>query len=207
MPHLLHRALAALAASAALFAAAPARADLHIGVILSLTGPAASLGIPAENSVKLWPAEIGGQKVKVTVLNDNSDPTTAAKNATKLITEDGVDVIVGPSITPTSLTVVELAGQNKVPMISLAGGGAIVLPQEGPRKWSFKLSPTEPISVNMVLDHLLANKGKSVATIGLANSYGEGFLKVLQSAAAAKGVAVVATEKYGQADASVTAQI
>ena len=65
MPHLLHRALAALAASAALFAAAPARADLHIGVILSLTGPAASLGIPAENSVKLWPAEIGGQKVKV----------------------------------------------------------------------------------------------------------------------------------------------
>ena len=100
MRPLIQRSLAALAASAAFIAAGPARAELHIGVILSLTGPAASLGIPAENSVKLWPAEIGGQKVKVTVLNDNSDPTTAAKNATKLITEDNVDVIVGPSVTP-----------------------------------------------------------------------------------------------------------
>lgn len=203
----LTRSLATLAASAMFVAAAPARADLHIGVILSLTGPAASLGIPAENSVKLWPTEIGGQKVKVTVLNDNSDPTTAAKNATRLITEDNVDVIVGPSITPTSLTVVEVAAQNKTPMISLAGGGAIVLPQDGPRKWAFKLSPTEPISVNMVLDHMVANKAKTLATIGLANSYGEGFLKATQAAASAKGITIVASEKYGQADSSVTAQM
>jgi branched-chain amino acid transport system substrate-binding protein len=95
-----------------------------------------------------------------------------------------------------------------VPVISLAGGGAIVLPQDGPRKWAFKLSPTEPISIGLVLDHLQKNgKGKSVATIGISTSYGEGFLKSFEAIAAQRGFKVVATEKYNQTDPSVTAQV
>jgi branched-chain amino acid transport system substrate-binding protein len=95
-----------------------------------------------------------------------------------------------------------------VPVISLAGGGAIVLPQDGPRKWAFKLSPTEPISIGLVLDHMAkAAKGKSIATIGITTSYGEGFLKALAAAAPAKGFRIVASEKYNQTDQSVTAQV
>lgn len=196
----------ALAAST-LLAAGLARADIHIGVTLSLTGPGASLGIPAENALKLWTADMAGEKVRFTVLNDGTDSTTAAKNAQKLITEEKVDLILGSSLTPPSLAVVETAGQAGVPVISLAGGGAIVLPQDGPRKWAFKLSPTEQISATMVIDHVLKNKGRTMATIGVANSYGEGFLKVTEQVAAAKGVKLVATEKYSPTDQSVTAQI
>lgn len=196
----------ALAAST-LLAAGLARADIHIGVTLSLTGPGASLGIPAENALKLWTGDMAGEKVRFTVLNDGTDSTTAAKNAQKLITEEKVDLILGSSLTPPSLAVVETAGQAGVPVISLAGGGAIVLPQDGPRKWAFKLSPTEQISATMVIDHVLKNKGRTLATIGVANSYGEGFLKVTEQVAAAKGVKLVATEKYSPTDQSVTAQI
>lgn len=184
-----------------------ARADIHIGVTLSLTGPGASLGIPAENALKLWTADMAGEKVRFTVLNDGTDSTTAAKNTQKLITEEKVDLILGSSLTPPSLAVVEAAGQAGVPVISLAGGGAIVLPQDGPRKWAFKLSPTEQISATMVIDHVLKNKGRTLATIGVANSYGEGFLKVTEQVAAAKGVKLVAVEKYSPTDQSVTAQI
>lgn len=184
-----------------------ARADIHIGVTLSLTGPGASLGIPAENALKLWTADMAGEKVRFTVLNDGTDSTTAAKNTQKLITEEKVDLILGSSLTPPSLAVVEAAGQAGVPVISLAGGGAIVLPQDGPRKWAFKLSPTEQISATMVIDHLLKNKGRTLATIGVANSYGEGFLKVTEQVAAAKGVKLVAVEKYSPTDQSVTAQV
>lgn len=187
--------------------AATAHAEIHIGVTLSLTGPGASLGIPAENALKLWTGEMAGQKVRFTVLNDAADSTTATKNTQKLISEEKVDLIIGSSLTPPSLAVVETAGQAGVPVISMAGGGAIVLPQDGPRKWAFKLSPTEQISVNMVVDHLLKNKGKTIATIGVSNSYGEGFLKVTEQVAAAKGVKIVATEKYAPTDQSVTAQI
>jgi branched-chain amino acid transport system substrate-binding protein len=83
-----------------------------------------------------------------------------------------------------------------------------VLPQDGPRKWAFKLSPTEPISIGLVLDHMAKHaKGKSIATIGITTSYGEGFLKALEAAAPAKGFKIIASEKYNQTDQSVTAQV
>jgi branched-chain amino acid transport system substrate-binding protein len=208
-PHRSVRSLARAAAVLALVAAAPlALADIHIGVILSTTGPAASLGIPEEQAIKLWPAEIAGEKVRFTVLNDNSDSTTATRNTQRLVNEDKVDLIIGASVTPTSLAVVETAGNAQVPVISLAGGGAIVLPQDGPRKWAFKLSPTEPISINLVLDHMQKHsRGKAVATIGITTSYGDGFLKAFEAIAPPRGFKIVATEKYNQTDPSVTAQV
>ena len=52
-----------------------------------------------------------------------------------------------------------------------------------------------------------ARKGKSVATIGISTSYGEGFLKAFEAAAPQRGFKIVATEKYNQTDPSVTAQV
>ena len=156
-------------------------------MIVSLTGPGASLGIPAENTIRLWPGELGGQKINLIVLNDATDTTTAVKNATKLITEDKVDLIVGPSLTPTSLAVIDAAARSGVPVISLAGGGAIVEPQDGPRRWAFKMAPTETISINAVLDHMLKNKATTVATIGITTAYGEGFSEGDREARAGQG--------------------
>lgn len=187
--------------------ALPTWADIHVGVVLSLTGPAASLGIPEEKVIQLWPGELGGQKVKFTILNDNSDTGTATKSAMRLIAEDKVDLIIGASVTPTSLAVVEVAGAEKVPVISLAGGGAIVLPQDGPRRWAFKLSPTEAISAARVFDHMAKAGLKTMATIGVANSYGDGFLKTVENMAPGRGVKVVGSEKYNATDQSVTAQV
>ncbi len=184
-----------------------AQAEVHIGVILSLSGPGASLGIPEEQALKLWPDTIAGQKVKFTVLNDATDTIAATRNAQKLISEDKVDAIIGASLTPTSLAVVEVAGSAKVPVISLAGGGAIVSPQDGPRKWAFKLSPTETISATMVLQHMQAKGAKTMATIGIATSYGEGFLRATEGIAAAKNIKILASERYNPTDLSVTAQV
>jgi branched-chain amino acid transport system substrate-binding protein len=183
------------------------RAELRIGVILSLTGPGASLGIPAQNTVKLWPTELAGQKVVVTVLNDETDTVTAAKDAARLLTEDKVDVIVGPSLTPTSLAVVEQAARASTPVIALGGGGAIVLPQDGPRVWAFKMSAPESVAVGRAIDDMLANHVKTVATIGITTSYGEGFLKSFEAMAAPRGIKIVATERYNQTDPGVTAQV
>ncbi len=205
--HLLVHLSSWAAASTLALAAGAAQAEIHIGVILSLTGPGASLGTPEEQALKLWPATMAGQKVKFTVLNDATDTVTATRNAQKLISEDKVDAIIGASLTPTSLAVVEVAGSASVPVISLAGGGAIVNPQDGPRKWAFKLSPTETISATMVMQHMAAAGAKTMATIGIATSYGEGFLKATESLAAAKSIRIVATERYNQTDLSVTAQV
>lgn len=184
-----------------------ARADLRVGVILSTTGPGASLGIPAQNTVKLWPTQIAGEKLIVTVLNDETDPTIAAKSAARLINEDKVDVIVGPSLTPPSLAAVDQAAQGKTPLISLAGGGSIVSPQDGPRTWAFKMSPPEAIAVGRAVDHMLASGVKTVATIGIATSYGEGFLRSFSEIGPARGLKIVDSEKYNQTDQSINSQI
>jgi len=196
-----------LLAAALLGASGCALADLNVGVILSTSGPGASLGMPAENTIKLWPKEIGGQKVNLTILNDNSDTVEASKIANRLITENKVDVIVGPSLTPNSMAAVDVAGRNLTPIIALGGGGVIVEPQEGARKWAFKMPAPEALSVNLVLDHMVKNKVKNVGAIVVSTSYGEGFLKTLQALAPAKGITISAVEKYQASDVSVTSQM
>jgi branched-chain amino acid transport system substrate-binding protein len=199
--------LALSAAALALGLAASARADINVGVIVSTTGPGASLGIPEQNSIKLWPTEIAGQKIVLTILNDESDTTAAAKAATRLISENKVDVIVGPSLTPTSLSALELVGQANTPMISLAGGGAIINPPDGPRRWAFRMAPPESIAVGVVLEHMLAQGVKKVGIVALATSFGDGYAKTLEQIAPTKGIKVVGVERYNQNDTSVTAQV
>ena len=94
----------------------PALADITVGVIVSLTGPAASLGIPAKNTVEIMPQTVAGQKIRFVILDDASDATSAVKNARKLIDEDKVDIILGPSVTPTSLAALEVIGPAQTPM-------------------------------------------------------------------------------------------
>ncbi|SMP74613.1 branched-chain amino acid transport system substrate-binding protein [Noviherbaspirillum suwonense] len=187
--------------------AGSAHADITVGVILSLTGAAASLGKPAENTVRVWPTEIGGQKVRLVMLNDNSDATEASKQASKLITEEKVDVIVGPSITPPSIAAMEVAGRNGTPIIALGGGNAIVEPQEGPRKWAFKMAAPESLSVEKAIEHMKAHKVKNAAVIAVTTSYGEGFLKAFSTQAPAAGIKITATERIGAQDVSATSQV
>ncbi len=187
--------------------ATPARAELTVGVILSTTGPAASLGIPSDNTVKLWPDNIAGEKLRVIVLNDASDPTEASRQANKLINEENVDVIVGSSVTPPSIAIVETAGKLGTPVIALGGGNAIIEPQEGARTWAFKMAAPEKISVQRALEHMAANGVKKAGAIAVSTSYGNGFLNAFQEQATDHGIEISGVERYGAQDLGVTAQV
>ncbi len=137
--------LSALVAIAGLLYASSAQAEIKIGVVVSLTGPAASLGIPVGKTVELLPTSIGSETVRYIVLDDASDPTTAVKAARKLIDEEKVDAIIGPSITPTSLALLEVIAPAQTVMVSLAGSNVIAAPAEGNKTWSFKITPGEAL--------------------------------------------------------------
>src|SRR3546814_10445616 len=93
---------------------------------MASTGPAASLGIPERNTVALLPTEVAGQKIEWIVLDDATDTTQAVKNSRKLVSDDKVDVLVGTSIIPGSLAMVDVAAEAKVPMIRVAASAKIV---------------------------------------------------------------------------------
>jgi branched-chain amino acid transport system substrate-binding protein len=195
------------AMTAVLFAAQPAQADVNVGVTLSVTGPAASLGIPEKNTIALLPTTIGGQKINYIVLDDASDTTNAVKNARKLITEDKVDIILGSTTTPNSLAMIDAVAEGSTPMISLAASARIVEPVEGKKKWVFKTPQNDIMMAIAIASHMAANGVKSVGFIGFADAYGEGWFSEFDKAAKIKGIQIVANERYARTDTSVTGQV
>jgi branched-chain amino acid transport system substrate-binding protein len=189
------------------FAATAAQADVTVGVTLSATGPAASLGIPEKNTIALLPTSIAGQKINYVVLDDASDTTTAVKNARKLVSESKVDVIVGSTITPNSLAMIDVAAESETPMISMAASAAIVDPVDAKRRWVFK-TPQNDIQMSTALvEHMTAHGIGTVAFIGFADAYGEGWYREFSKIAEARKLKIVANERFNRGDTSVTAQV
>ena len=197
----------AIAAAASLACAGTALADITVGVTLSATGPAASLGIPEKNTIDILPTTLGGQNVKWIVLDDGSDTTRAVTNTRKLISEDKVDVIIGSTVTPNSLAMVDVVAEAQTPMISMAASSRIVDPANPKTKWVFKTPQNDSLMADAIAVHMKANGVKTLGYIGFNDAYGDGWLTEIKRSAQTAGVQVTAEEKYNRNDSSVTGQV
>jgi branched-chain amino acid transport system substrate-binding protein len=205
--HRLTRISQSVLALAALTAAINVHAQIKVGVSISTTGPAASLGIPEKNTFGLLPSEIGGQKVQYIVLDDASDATQAVKNARKLVSEDKVDLLIGSSITPTSLAMLEVAAETETPMITIAGAARIVEPMDAKRRWVFKTTQHDGQMANAITQHMANNGVKTMGFIGFSDAYGEGWYGEITKYAPARKIKVTANERFARTDTSVTGQV
>ena len=187
--------------------ASAAFAQVKIGVVLSTTGPAASLGIPEKNTVALLPKEIGGKSVQYIVLDDGSDTGKAVQDVHKLIDEDHVDAIVGSTVTPNSLAMLDPISAGKTPMISLAASAKIVEPMVDKRKWAFKVPQNDSLMANAFADYMAKHGVKTVGFMGFSDAYGESWSAEFNKAAAGDHLKVIANEQYNRTDASVTGQV
>ena len=187
--------------------AATAMADLNVGVTLSATGPAASLGIPEKNTIDLLPKTIAGQKVNYIVLDEASDTTTAVKNTRKLISENKVDVVIGSTTTPNSLAMIDVAAESETPMISMAASARIVEPMDDKRRWVFKTPQNDAQMSTAIVEHMTSNNVQTVAYIGFSDAYGEGWWNEFSKIAEARKIKLVGNERFNRTDTSVTGQI
>ena len=204
---MVHFAKTAALLAGAMLVSAPVWADtVHVGVTLSMTGPAASLGIPESKSIALMPKTIGGATVEYEVLDDASDTTKAVANTRKLI-EGGADVVIGSSATPGSLAMIDVAAEQKVPMISLAASSRLIQPMDAQRKWVFKTPQNDSLMADAIADDMVKRGIKSVAFIGFNDAYGDGWLAETQRAMAAKDIKVTDVERFSRTDTSVTGQV
>jgi branched-chain amino acid transport system substrate-binding protein len=197
----------ASALAAALAASNAALADINIGVTLSATGPAASLGIPEKNTIEMLPATLGGEKINWFVLDDGSDTTKAVTNTRKLIGENKVDVVIGSTVTPNSLAMVDIVAEAETPMISMAASSRIVDPANPKTKWVFKTPQNDALMADAIAVHMKANGVRTFGYIGFNDAYGEGWLAEMKRSSQTAGVQLVADEKYNRNDASVTGQV
>jgi branched-chain amino acid transport system substrate-binding protein len=196
-----------LAALLSVAAVSASQADINVGVVLSATGPAASLGIPEKNTFALMPTTIAGQKINYIVLDDASDTTTAVKNTRKLISEDKVDIIIGSTITPNSLAMIDVVAEAETPMISMAASARIVEPVDAKRTWVFKTPQNDVQMSTAIVEHMTNNNVKTVGFIGFSDAYGEGWWQEFSKIAELRKIKVVASERYNRTDTSVTGQV
>ncbi|AZQ49600.1 ABC transporter substrate-binding protein [Burkholderia cenocepacia] len=197
----------ALLAAGLVCAAATASAQVKIGVTLSATGPAASLGIPEKNTIALLPKEIAGKSVQYIVLDDASDTSRAVQNVRKLIDEDHVDAIIGSSVTPNSLAMLDPVSQGKTPTISLAASAQIIAPMDAKRAWMFKVPQNDQLMADAIAGYMAKHGVKTVGFIGFADAYGDSWYKTFDAAAAKNGLKLVSNERFNRTDASVMGQV
>ncbi len=191
-----------ITAATALAIAGTALADITIGVSLPLTGPASGLGIPVNNQIKLWPASIAGEKLKVIVLDDATDPTNGVKNVKRFVTDDKVDVIIGSVATPVAIPMSAVAAESETVQLSLA---PMQLPP-GKDAWTFRMPQSNPVMAHAVVGLMKKQGIKTVGFLGYTDAYGESWLKDFTTEAEKNGIKVIATERFARSDTGVTAQ-
>src|SRR5580658_9668796 len=195
--------------SAPAFAAAivvPAHAaDINVGLITSMTGPGASIGIPYSKGTAAGVAykdDVDGIKLNVTQLDDTTDPSVATRNARKLIEQDKVDVLLGAGSTPSSIAITSVCHELKVACITIS---PVNMPGE-PGSWMISIPQPPHLMVSVVVDYMKSVGVKTVGYIGYSDGWGDLVYTGLEKSAGPDDIKILTNERYARADTSVTAQ-
>jgi branched-chain amino acid transport system substrate-binding protein len=197
------RLVAAAIAVGMIGTSAAAQAQIKIGAILSISGPGAAMGVGYKGAFDFFPTEIAGQKVEYIIRDDGTDANTGFTIAQKMISEDHVDAIIGPSLTATDAAVAPLANEAKVPIIAMA-------PYDyDPTKQPYTFGDAQPLPlmVAAVFKYMQQHGIKTVGYIGFSDGWGDQVLAGTKIAAQADGMKILADERYARTDTSVEAQV
>ena len=190
----------------AAFTAVAAQAQMKVGVISSATGPTAVVGIPQKNTAALLPRKIGDVSVEYFVFDDASDPTQSVALVKKLLTEEKVDAIIGPSGSPNAMGAIQFIAEAKTPLLAPVGTPAVVLPMDDQKRWVFKTTQNDSLISEALVGHMARHGIKTVGFIGLADAYGESWYRTFVPMAEKVGIKLVANERFQRSDQSVIGQ-
>jgi branched-chain amino acid transport system substrate-binding protein len=184
----------------------PANAiEINVGLTTAMTGPGASIGIPYAKGTAAGVAykdEVDGTKLNLIQLDDATDPSTATRNARKLIEQDKVDVLMGSGSTPNSIAITAVCHELKVPCIALS---PVNMPGE-PGSWMISIPQPPDLMVSVVVDYMKQVGVKTVGYIGYSDGWGDLVYGGLEKSAPPDGIKILTNERYARTDTSVTAQ-
>ncbi len=189
---------------------AQAAAPLRIGALFSVTGPASFLGEPEKKTLELLVKQanerggVKGTKIELVVYDTQGDATKAVQLANKLIKNDKVTAIIGPSTTGETMAIIPIVEKEQIPLISCAAGIKITDPV---KKWVFKTPANDHVAAEKILDYAARLKQTNIAILTVSDSFGSSGREQLKVLAARKGFSVVADEVYSPKDTDMTSQL
>jgi branched-chain amino acid transport system substrate-binding protein len=187
-----------------------AAGTIKIGGLFSVTGPASFLGDPEKKTLEMLVKEanakggINGIKLEAVIYDTTGDATKAVQLATKLIKDDKVSVIIGPSTTGESMAVIPIVEKEKIPLISCAAGIKITDPV---KPYVFKTPANDHIAAEKILNYMTSQKQKTFALLTVTDGFGSSGREQIKALAKQKGFTIVADEVYGPKDTDMTAQL
>ena len=188
------------------FAAPP----IKVGALFSVSGPAAFLGEPERNTAQMVVDEINkaggvkGRKLELIVIDTQGDPAKAVQGANKLIKDEKVSAIIGPSTTGDSMAIIPVVEKAGVPLISCAAGSKITEPV---KKWVFKTAQNDALAVARIYEYLQAKKINKLAILTVSDGFGSSGREQLVAHAREYGMEILSNETYGPKDTDMTAQL
>ena len=204
------RLLQTIAAALLLTSAGAAQADIKIGAVLSVTGPASFLGDPEKKTLEMYVADINakgginGQQIKLFVYDDGGDPNQARTFGTRAIEQDQVDALLAGSTTATTMAIIPLAEDAQVPLINFAGAVQAVSPV---KKWNFKTPHTDLMACEKIFDDLKKRNLTKVALISGTDAFGKSMRDQCMTVTGKFGIEVLHEETYGPRDSDMTPQL
>lgn len=202
----IRKTLATLSALA-LTVSLSAQAQVKIGVISSATGPVAFVGIPQKNAVTMLPQKAGNLSIEYIYFDDASESTQSVQLAKKLVGENKIDALIGPSGSPNAMGVVQVMAEALTPMLAPVGTPAVILPMDDKKRWVFKTHPNDDVIADGIVAAMVKRGVKTVGFIGYSDPYGESWYKTFAPMAQKAGLQIVANERYNRIDTSVTGQV
>jgi branched-chain amino acid transport system substrate-binding protein len=172
--------IATFAITAVTAASAQAQETIKIGLVLSLSGPAAAFGIPERDTIKILAdkynkdAGATGRKIELVYYDDMTNPTEAARGATKLIDQDRVVAIIGATTGSGALALAPIAAAKSVPVVAPAGTISLISKEHAFFPWIFRSSVSDEVAVAQALDRgIFAANKKNVAIVYQEDAYGK----------------------------------
>ncbi|WP_395708583.1 ABC transporter substrate-binding protein [Reyranella sp.] len=185
-----------------------AEAEITVGFVTSQSGPGSSIGVLYDRGMKAaveYANSVGEEKIKFIQLDDGSDPSAATRNARKLVEENKVDLLIGTATAPSSIAMVAVANELKVPMISIS---PITVPAtDSGDRWAIAMPQPPSLMVKVVVDRMKRDGIKNFAYIGFSDAWGDLVYNGAQKPAEADGMKILTNERYARTDTSVTGQV
>ncbi|MDR9458932.1 MAG: ABC transporter substrate-binding protein [Dehalococcoidia bacterium] len=183
-----------------------------VGALFSTTGGASNLGVPEENTVKMVVDQINdagginGHPLEVIIYNDETNSEKCVTLATKLIEQDEVLAIIGPTTSGNSVAIIETITTAEIPLISCAANIGIIEPV-GERYWIFKTPQTDKEAIGEIYAYLASINISDIAIISNTSGFGATGRAILLDDADDYGITVVDDQVFNEGDTSVQSQL
>jgi len=185
-------------------------AEIRLGALFSVTGPASFLGNPEKQTVEMLTEQINaagglnGEKIKLFIYDTQGREDRAINYLNRLAKKDKVLAILGPSTSGESLAVKKRAAGFKIPLISCAASSKIVTPTD---KYVYKTPQSDTHIAGRIFTYMKTKGISKVGLITVQNGFGATGREAILKIAKDFDIEIIADEKYMDKDKDVTVQL